>query len=238
MKIIQNMLNNHNSKEGKYFDGFIQFLILLSLITFSISTVPNLESKTINILYSIEVWTVSIFTIEYLLRILFSDKRIKYIFSFYGLIDIIAILPFHLAMLPFDLRFIRIFRVFRILRVLKLARFTNALERLKESFRIVKYEFIVFIIGILFLIYVSSVFIWMFEYPVQPEKFSSVIHCFWWAVTTITTVGYGDMAPVTTGGKIFATIIVLLSLAIISIPSGLLASAISEVKNKESDKDN
>ena len=98
---------------------------------------------------------------------------------------------------------------------------------------IVRDEFIVFSSAIILLIYISSVFIYFFENPAQPEMFTSIVHCFWWAITTLTTVGYGDMSPITLGGKVFTSIIILLGLAIVAIPAGLLASALSEIKNKD-----
>jgi len=229
---LKNIIEQHDTKVGKYFDLFIQLLIILSLISFSVETIPNLSGKTILYLNYFELFTIIVFSVEYLLRLYVADKKLKYIFSFYGIIDLLAILPFYLRSV-FDLRSIRILRLFRILRTFKLLRFVAALERLKQAFYIVRDEFIVFSSAIVLLIYISAVFIYFFENPVQPEKFTSIVHCFWWAITTLTTVGYGDMSPITLGGKIFTSIIILLSLAIVAIPAGLLASALSEIKNKD-----
>ena len=229
---LKNIIEQHDTKVGKYFDLFIQLLIILSLISFSVETIPNLSGKTILYLNYFELFTIIVFSVEYLLRLYVADKKLKYIFSFYGIIDLLAILPFYLRSV-FDLRSIRILRLFRILRTFKLLRFVAALERLKQAFMIVRDEFIVFSSAIVLLIYISAVFIYFFENPVQPEKFTSIVHCFWWAITTLTTVGYGDMSPITLGGKIFTSIIILLGLAIVAIPAGLLASALSEIKNKD-----
>ena len=229
---LKNIIEQHDTKVGKYFDLFIQLLIILSLISFSVETIPNLSDKKILYLNYFELFTIIVFSVEYLLRLYVADKKLKYIFSFYGMIDLLAILPFYLRSV-FDLRSIRILRLFRILRTFKLLRFVAALERLKQAFMIVRDEFIVFSSAIVLLIYVSAVFIYFFENPTQPEMFTSIVHCFWWAITTLTTVGYGDMSPITLGGKVFTSIIILLGLAIVAIPAGLLASALSEIKNKD-----
>jgi len=148
------------------------------------------------------------------------------------LIDLLAILPFYIAS-GIDLRSVRVFRLFRLFRIFKIFRYGKALQRLKEAFLSVKNEMILFIISTFFLLYVSSVGIYYFEYGAQPEIFSSVFHCFWWAVATLTTVGYGDIYPVTTGGKIFTSLIVLIGIGIIAVPTGLIASALTKVIKKD-----
>jgi len=199
---LRKIIEENDTKSGKFFDLFIQTLILLSLISFSIETLPDLDSQTINILRLFEIFSVTIFTIEYLLRIFVSEKRSKFIFSFYGLIDLIAILPFYLSA-GIDLRSVRIFRLFRLFRVFKVLRYSNAIKRFRLAFISIKEELIVFLIATAFVLYISAVGIYYFEHEVQPEQFSSVFHCLWWAVATLTTVGYGDVYPITAGGKIF-----------------------------------
>ena len=107
-------------------------------------------------------------------------------------------------------------------------KYNNAIDRLNNAFSSVKKELTVFLMATIFLLYVSAVGIYYFEHPVQPDKFSSVFHSLWWAVTTLTTVGYGDMYPITIGGKIFTTIIVFIGMGMVAIPTGLLASAFSK----------
>jgi len=150
-------------------------------------------------------------------------------------IDLLAILPFYLAG-GVDLRAVRIFRLFRLLRAFKLFRYSRAMRRFKEAFLLVKNELILFAVATCFLLFVSAVGIYYFENPVQPEKFKSIFHCLWWAVSTLTTIGYGDIYPVTAGGRIFTSIIVIIGIGFIAVPTGLLASALTAtVKKKNKD---
>ena len=143
-----------------------------------------------------------------------------------------AILPFFLSS-GIDLRSIRIFRLMRLFRILKLFKYSDALRRLSTAFKSIRSELVIFTVATLFLLNVSAVGIYYFENPAQPEEFKSIFHSLWWSVTTLTTVGYGDMYPVTFGGKIFATLIVYIGIGMVAVPTGLLASAFSESFNKK-----
>ena len=233
---LKRIIEENDTTAGKTFDFFIQFLIVLSLVSFSIETLPDLSVNTKIILNIAEVITVAIFTIEYLLRLIVADKKLKVIFSFYGLIDLIAILPFYIAR-GIDLRSIRIFRLFRLFRAFKVFRYSNAIQKFKSAFLSVKEEMILFLVATLFLLFIASVGIYYFENPAQPEQFKSIFHCLWWAVVTLTTVGYGDMFPITAGGKIFTSFIAIISIGIIAVPTGLLASALTKtIKEDEKDR--
>lgn len=175
---------------------------------------------------------IIIFTIEYLLRIIYAPHKFRYIFSFYGLIDLFAIVPFYLAT-TIDLRSIRVFRLFRLIRLLKLLKYSKAINRFHRALVIAKEELILFAFVTVILLYLSSVGIYHFENSAQPQLFQSVFHSLWWAVTTLTTVGYGDMYPVTSGGKIFTTIVLFIGLGIVAIPTGLIASALSIARQEE-----
>ncbi|MGC6524925.1 MAG: ion transporter [Flavobacteriaceae bacterium] len=230
-KLLLKVVIKNDSKIGRRFDIFIQSLILLSLVSFSIETLPNLSDKVINFLNIFEFITIVIFSIELLLRLILTSPPFKYLFSFYGIIDLIAVIPFYLSV-GVDLRSVRIFRLFRLFRIFKLFKYSSAIDRLNSAFSEIKKEITIFIIGAFFFIYVSSIGIYHFEHKVQPEIFKSVFHSMWWAVTTLTTVGYGDMYPVTTGGKIFTTIIVFIGMGMIAVPTGLFASALSKTFKK------
>mgnify|MGYP001298824492 FL=1 len=230
-KLLLKVVMKNDSKIGRRFDIFIQSLILLSLVSFSIETLPNLSDKVINFLNIFEFITIVIFSIELLLRLILTSPPFKYLFSFYGIIDLIAVIPFYLSV-GVDLRSVRIFRLFRLFRIFKLFKYSSAIDRLNSAFSEIKKEITIFIIGAFFFIYVSSIGIYHFEHKVQPEIFKSVFHSMWWAVTTLTTVGYGDMYPVTTGGKIFTTIIVFIGMGMIAVPTGLFASALSKTFKK------
>ena len=226
------IVEESDTKLGKLFDLVVQFLVVISLLSFSLETLPNLSKNQIFILKLIEIVIITIFSIEYLLRIFVTDKKFKYIFSFYGLIDLLTILPFYLS-LTIDLRSLRALRLLRLFRILKLVRFNKAINRFQEALKIAREEIIIFIFATCIVLYLSSVGIFFFENAIQPDKFSSVFHSLWWAIVTLTTVGYGDIYPLTLGGRIFTFFILILGLGVVGIPAGLIASALTAVRRKE-----
>ena len=225
-KILKNIIESQESRAGYFFDLFIQVLIVLSLISFSLETISGLSESSKKFLRIFELVSVIIFTTEYILRIYVSDKKLSYIFSFYGFIDFIAIAPFYLSG-AIDLRSLRVVRLLRILRLFKLFRFNESLLLLQKAFTIVKREMIIFSFIAMILLYISSVGIYFFENPVQPDEFSSIFACMWWAISTMTTVGYGDIVPITVGGKIFTSFISFIGIGVVSIPTALLASSLT-----------
>jgi voltage-gated potassium channel len=228
------IIEDNASPKGKIFDYFIQVLILLSLIAFTIETLPNNSANTIELLNSFELICVIVFSIEYLLRIAISKKPFKYIFSFYGIIDLLAIFPFYLKG-TYDFRALRAFRIFRIFRALKLIRYNRAINRFHIAAKIVKEEVVLFLIVTLIFVFLASAGIYYFENEAQPEVFASIFHSGWWAIVTLTTVGYGDVYPITMGGKIFTFFILLIGVGIVTIPAGLVASALSKAREMEED---
>ena len=229
---IRSVIDDTNKVRGKVFALSIQSLIILSLITFSVDTLPNLNPSTKSVLEIIEIFTVVIFSIEYLLRVFVAEKRTSYIFSFYGLIDLLAILPFYMSS-GLDLRAIRVFRLLRLFRILKLFKYNRAFKRFHRAIVIAKEELIIFGFVAIMLLYLSAVGIYYFESEAQPEQFKSVFHSLWWAVTTLTTVGYGDMFPITAGGKLFTFFVLMVGLGIVAVPTGLIASALSQARNED-----
>ena len=232
---IRTVLEDTDRPSGKVFAFTIQFLIIVSLVTFSIDTLPNLEQRTKDILRLAEVITVGVFTAEYLLRIAVSKAPMKYVLSFYGLVDLAAILPFYVAA-GLDLRSVRVLRLPRLVRILKLLKYNRAIKRFHRALIIAREELILFGFVAIILLYLSAVGIYYFERAAQPEEFSSVLHSLWWAVTTLTTVGYGDMYPVTAGGKLFTFIVLMIGLGIVAIPTGLFASALTKVRDEEQER--
>lgn len=229
---IRKIVEDNTSKKGKIFDYFIQLLIFSSLVAFTIETFPDNSQNTIKILNIFEIVCVMIFTVEYILRVYVAKNPFKYIFSFYGIIDFIAIFPFYIKT-AYDLRALRAFRIFRIFRTLKLIRYNKALNRFHIAARIVKEEMILFLIITAIFIFLASAGIYYFENEAQPELFSSVLDSGWWAIATLTTVGYGDVYPITVGGKIFTFFILLIGVGIVTIPAGLVASALSKAREIE-----
>ena len=188
---------------------------------------PDLTETQRLILEHIELVSVIIFTVEYLLRLILADKKLGFALSFYGVIDFLAILPFYLS-LGIDLRSLRILRLLRVFRVLKMARYNKAIRHFKNAFLDVKEELVLFSVVIMMLIYLASVGIYYFERDAQPEAFQSIIHSMWWSLVTLTTVGYGDVYPVTVGGRIFTFLVLMIGMSIVAIPAGLFASALSK----------
>ena len=235
---IRVVVEDNTTKRGKIFDNIIQFLILLSLIAFSIETLPNNSPELIKFLYEFEIFCISVFSIEYLLRIFISNKPFGYIFSFYGIIDFLAVIPYYLSSI--DLRFLRAFRIFRIFRAFKLIKYNKALNRFQIAYRIIKEELMLFMVVIIILLFIVSAGIYFFENEAQPEVFKSIFHSAWWSIVTLTTVGYGDVYPITVGGKIFTFFVLIIGVGVVTVPAGLVATSLSKAREiqEEEQKNN
>jgi len=229
---LRKIVEENTNKRGRIFDYFIQFLILLSIISMSIETLPDNSAFTIDLIQHINIFCVFVFTLEYLLRIYVAKKPFSYIFSFYGIIDLFAILPFYLR-LGIDLRHMRVFRIFRIFNALKLVRYSRAFHRFHLAFHIIKEEIVIFLIATCIFLFFTAAGIYYFENPAQPEQFSSIFHSLWWSIITITTVGYGDIYPITIGGRLFTFFILIIGIGIITVPTGIVASALSQARELE-----
>ncbi len=232
---LKRALEEDDTQWGKAFNLTIQWLILISLVTFAFETLPSLSPSAKRWLNGIEIVIVAIFTIEYLLRLWVADRKLAFIFSFYGLIDLFAILPFYIS-LGIDLRSLRSLRLLRLFRILKLVRYSSAIQRFYIAFQIAKEEVILFFLVTLLLFYLSAIGIYYFENAAQPEVFSSVFSGLWWAVASLTSVGYGDIYPITAGGKVFTSIVLLIGIGMVSVPSGLIASAFSRARTWDEDQ--
>jgi voltage-gated potassium channel len=232
MASFKEIIENSDTKMGKAFDLFIQCLIVVSLISFSVETLPDLGENTLKILHAVEIFCIAVFTFEYISRVVVATKKLSFILSFFGLIDLLAILPFYLST-GLDLRSLRAFRLLRLVRILKLARYSQAISRFHVAFIIAKEELLLFLFAALILLYLAGVGIYYFENPAQPDTFKSIFHSLWWAVATLTTVGYGDIYPITVGGKVFTFFILIVGLGVVSVPAGLVASALSKARELE-----
>jgi voltage-gated potassium channel len=234
MPTLKQVIEESDTPLGRGFDLFIQSLIILSLIAFSIETLPNLSDSVQYWLRGFEILSVLIFSAEYIVRVYVATPRSRYVFSFFGIVDIAAVLPFYIGT-GVDLRSIRSFRLLRLFRIFKLVRYSAAVRRFHVALTIAKEEIVLFLGATLILLYLAAVGIYYFESDAQPEQFGSVFHSLWWAVATLTTVGYGDAYPITVGGRVFTFVILLIGLGVISVPAGLVASALAKARQLEED---
>ena len=226
MKIYA-IVQESESRAGRAFDLLVLFLIVTSILTISIETLPDLSQGARDAIAISDAIITVLFTIEYALRIAASKKKWSYVRSFYGIIDLLAILPFYLS-LGVDLRALRICRLFRVLRALKLNRYSRAMATFGVALRQSRGEFTVFFIAVSLLLYLSAMGIYYFEHEAQPDSFQSIFHCLWWAIATLTTLGYGDVYPITTGGRVFTSIVVLCGLGVVAVPTGIIAAALTK----------
>lgn len=240
MKIkIYNLLH-----ENKIVIKFIYGLIILNIVALILESYKELRLNYRIIFEIIEIVSVIIFTIEYFLRLWVSDldkelrfSRLKFATSPIGLIDLFAILPFYLPMIfPIDLRIIRILRLLRLLRIFKLGRFSKSLKTINQVLKETKADLAITLFIAFILLVLSSTLMYYVENEAQPDKFSSIGHSFWWAVATLTTVGYGDVYPVTGIGKLLSAIIALIGIGFVALPTGIISSAFVEKIQERKEK--
>ena len=213
------------------FDRFIYLLIILNLISMVIESEPDISNELRGFLRAFEYFSIAVFSVEYIYRTIVSIKaKTSYNLSFFGLIDLFSILPFFFSRaLGFDGRFVRVFRLFRISRILKLGRFSRSFELLGRGIYNVKKElYITFFIAFIMLFFSASG-IYYLENPEQPEAFSSITESFWWAVSSLTGVGFEEIFPKTFGGKLFGTIISLIGLGVVAVPTGIVSASFVEL---------
>ena len=232
MKNLRRIVEETDTRLGLAFDLSIQALILASIIIFSIETLPSLGQTTVKVLGFLEILCVVIFSLEYFMRIVVAKEKRKFIFSFWGIIDLLAILPFYLVTLGMtvDLIMLRSFRLLRLVKILKFGRYQRSLLRFTLAIKIGKEDLFLALASTFIMLLVASFGIYQFENPAQPDQFRSVFDSLWWALSTLTTVGYGDVYPITVGGKIFTGIILMIGLGIVALPAGIIASSLTEAR--------
>ena len=219
----------------KDFQKFIYVLIILNLTTMVVESEPDLPENLYAFLEGFEVFSIIVFTGEYVYRTYVSAKdRFKYNISFFGIIDLIAILPFYLSFaIGFDGRFIRVLRLFRISRIIKLGKFNKAFDLLGRGIHNVRRELYLTFFCAFIMLFFSATGIYYLENPEQPEVFSSIKESFWWAVASLTGVGFEEVYPITFGGKIFGTIVSLIGIGIVAVPTGIISASFVEVINED-----
>ena len=231
---------------SRAFDLTIMFLIVLSLVTIILQSFAEIALRWGGMFRAVEIVTVVVFSLEYVLRVWTADllypeekhPRLKYMLSFMALIDLIAILPYYIPHFVADLRYlrgVRLFRLFRLLRVFKLGRYIDALQTIIRVIKESASQLLMSVMLCLFVMLFSAIAMYTFENPVQPELFPNVIASLWWAICTLTTVGYGDVYPITAAGRLFAGVISLVGIGIIAIPTGIIAAGFNRVIDQKAE---
>lgn len=228
------------TRAGKNFDLILLVLIVFSILIVLVESVPEWRLNYGEGLHIFEWVFTILFSIEYLLRVLVSPNPWKYIKSFWGLIDLISILPTFLSLLPFiqgyqSLRVVRAMRLLRIFRILRLSRFTSESQALAHSLKASYYKIMVFLFFVVMMIIIAGTLMYVIEGG--EHGFDSIPASIYWAIVTVTTVGFGDITPFTDVGKFLASIMMILGYAIIAVPTGLISVEMSRYKD-DGKKDN
>lgn len=219
---------------GKWFDILLFILIIISVLLVMLESVKWIDATYHRMLFVLE-WIVTIlFTIEYIARIITIKKPWKYIFSFYGIIDFLSTIPLYLSYIfagSQALLALRAFRLLRVFRILKLVRFLGEASQLRNALKASRAKITVFLFAVLIL----SVMLGTVMFLIEGEEagFTSIPTSIYWTIVTLTTVGYGDIAPITPQGQFIATLIMLLGYGIIAVPTGIVTAEIGKRPNKD-----
>ena len=230
------------------FDWFIALLVTVDIVTTIFGTLP-LSETVIAWFNGIEIFTVIVFTAEYLLRFWTADllylktkplkARLKYALTFIMIVDLMAIAPFYLQFLfPINIHLLRVFRLFRIFRLLKIKRYIKTFSRVGDVLKRKASQLFISSIILVMLMIFASVFMYTAENEAQPDVFDNALSGLWWAVITLTTVGYGDIYPVTVLGRIIGAFFSVFSIGLIAIPTGIISAGFMESAHEDTKKKN
>ncbi|MCW0482639.1 ion transporter [Gaoshiqia sediminis] len=214
-----------DSRGGKIFDISLLLIILASIILVMLESVPAISKEYRHVLNVLEWVITGIFTVEYSLRVLIVVKPQKYIFSFYGIIDLLAVLPTYLSLFvvgSHSLMVIRAIRLLRVFRILKLNRYTLAGRNLARALRNSREKIFVFLFSVINMVLIVGTLMYLIEGP--ENGFKSIPTGIYWAIVTMTTVGYGDISPQTATGQFLASMVMIVGYAIIAVPTGIVTS--------------
>lgn len=223
-----------DTKAGKRFDIYLLWIILFSVAVVMIESVPEIGDKFRIELLVIEWIMTGIFTAEYILRIWISPKPFKYIFSFWGIIDLLSIIPTYLSLFFRGYHYllvVRIFRLLRVFRIFKLARFSAEAHILKEALKASLHKVSIFLMAVVAIVTILGTVMYVVEGG--KEGFTSIPQSIYWAIVTVTTVGYGDMVPHTVFGKFISSIAMITGYAIIAVPTGIVTVAMARSGEKK-----
>ncbi len=222
---IPQIIDGTHPTAGRTVAVLHQTLIVISALTISIETIPDLPPRVLTGLIWFELAVLLTFLAEYITRIYCARRPLHYVFSFWGIVDLLACVPI-IAFLNPTYEAFSIIRLLRLVRLLKLMHTNRALNRLEMALQQSRGELAVFAFLASIMLYVAAVGIYIFEHEAQPDKFSSIPMCLWWAVVSFTTVGYGDLYPITPGGRFFTGALLFIGLGVISVPSAIITTAL------------
>jgi len=232
---LHNVIFEADTVAGKAFDVLLLILIVISIVAVMLDSVASVNIKYEKQINIIE-WIVTIFfTIEYIARILAVKQPKKYIFSFYGLIDLFSTLPSYFALFFVGAQgflVLRALRLLRIFRVLKLVRFSSASDTISKALIASRYKITVFMIAVVTLVTIIGAIMYLIESPTN-SGFESIPKSIYWAVVTLTTVGYGDISPQTPLGQFMASLIMILGYGIIAVPTGIVSAEMASMNDKD-----
>lgn len=238
---VYELIEEIGDEDSRLFEICIQTLILLNIIALVFETVDSIYLPARYWFDAFDTFAVAIFTGEYILRIwactVHPDYRhpfwgrIKYAFTTLALVDLLAILPFYLPLLGFQS--LRYLRALRLLRLFKLFRYSRTLNLFQKVVWDKRRELLTTLIFLLFMLLFSSSLMYYAEHTAQPKQFSSIPAAMWWAIATLTTVGYGDVYPVTVLGRLLASVIAVLGIGMFALPTGILGAAFVEEVESE-----
>lgn len=214
-----------DTRAGKFFDVVLLVVILISVLLVMMESVPGIRKNHHELLVLLEWIITGIFTLEYIIRIIIVKKPWRYIFSFYGIIDFLAVIPSFLGLLVISyqsLMIIRVLRLLRIFRILKLTRYTAAGRTLAKALWNSREKISVFIFFVVILVIVIGTLMYLIEG--EASGFKSIPMSIYWAIVTLTTVGYGDISPATPPGQFLASIVMIMGYAIIAVPTGIVTA--------------
>jgi len=231
-----------------FYDVLLIAMVLLNAAAIMIESIDDSYKTYYKLLVNFEIFSVAFFVVDYFLRLWsitentrFSDPvngRIKYMITPMAIIDLLAFFPYFIAMYAHDFDYVKFFAILRFFRFLKVVRYIKAVKIFGNVLRNKRHELSFSFVFVLFILLLVSTLMYYVERDAQPDDFKSIPHAMWWAIATLTTVGYGDVVPVTVAGKMLGGIIAILGIGLVAIPSGIMAAGFTEEIRKEREQDN
>jgi len=231
---LHEVIYEADTKAGKLFDVLLLIIIVLSITVVMLESVPSLHTKYGNFFEKAEWIFTALFTLEYIARLISIKKPLKYVLSFYGIIDLLSIIPTYLGVFisgTSSLMVIRSLRLMRVFRILKLGNFIKESQSLVDSLKASRHKILVFLLSILTMVTILGTVMYLVEGG--ENGFDSIPRSIYWAIVTMTTVGYGDISPITTLGQFIASIVMILGYAIIAVPTGIVTNELIKSESKK-----